>query len=451
MVVSQMKRHHNDGLRKFCDCSRRHWPKCSHPWHFNYKPRGGKAWRFSLDAEIGRRIKDKTEAETLATNIRDAINAGTFVRAADRRKADAAVPATADAVTLEAFGTKFVENKSKPSGKKTWANDKYMFAQLAAFTLADGVRLGAKPLGAVTEDDLEAFYGHLRAIGRAASTRNQYVQLLKASCRWAVKKGYLSRLPISDDSTLKRTKIAQRARRLVADVLDKDGKLKEPGEERRLLAAAGIRLQWLIIAALETGCRRGELLSLQWADVDRTRGEIRIRAVNAKDAEDRVLPISQRLAGVLEMAKTDPAGEEYGPAKYVFGEVGEQVANVKRAWETAILKAYGHNPAWKSGGALAPESRAALRTIDLHFHDLRHEAGSRWIEAGWPLHKVRDMLGHATIDQTDTYLNASRLGLQEEMRRFDGTRCHPVANESETGHPTDRNEAVGEPKQVTVN
>lgn len=43
-------RHHNDGLRKLCTCARRNWPKCSHPWHFNFKPRGGQAWRFSLDA-----------------------------------------------------------------------------------------------------------------------------------------------------------------------------------------------------------------------------------------------------------------------------------------------------------------------------------------------------------------------------------------------------------------
>lgn len=443
-------RHHNDGLRKLCGCSRRKWPKCTHPWHFNYKPRGGAAWRFSLDAEIGRRIKDKTEAETLAGTIRAAINAGTFVRAADGRKAAAAAPATPDALTLEAFGEKFVDNKSKPSGKKTWANDRYMFAQLSAFTLSDGARLGSKPLGAITEDDFEAFYGHLRTIGRAASTRNQYVQLLKTSCRWAVKKGYLARSPISDDSTLKRTKIAQRARRLVADVLDKDGKLTEPGEERRLLDAAGKRLQSVIIAALETGCRRGELLSLQWADVDRPRGELRIRAVKAKDGEDRVLPISQRLASVLEMAKTDPAGKDYKPEHYVFGEVGQQVANIKRAWETAVLKAYGHEPAWHAG-SLAPASRAVLRSIDLHFHDLRHEAGSRWLEAGWPLHKVRDMLGHATIDQTDTYLNASRLGLQEEMRRFDGTRCNPVANETDSGLPANRNGDVVEPKQITVN
>jgi hypothetical protein len=116
---------------------------------------------------------------------------------------------------------------------KSWTNDQYMFAQLAAFSLSDGSRLGDKPLAAITEDDLEAFVTDLRAKGRAASTRNQYVQLLKASCRWATKKGYLARNPITDESTLKRAKIAQRHRRLVADVLDQDGKLKEPGEERR--------------------------------------------------------------------------------------------------------------------------------------------------------------------------------------------------------------------------
>ena len=102
----------------------------------------------------------------------------------------------------------------------------------------------------------------LRSLGRAASTRNQYVQLLKASFRWATKKGYLTRNPISEDSALKRARIAQRNRRQAPDVLDKDGKLKEPGEERRLLAAAGPRLQNVIIAAIETCCRRGELLSL---------------------------------------------------------------------------------------------------------------------------------------------------------------------------------------------
>ena len=70
---------------------------------------------------------------------------------------------------------------------------------------------------------------------------------------------------------------------------------------------------------------------------------------------------------------------------YVFGdEAGLQVGNVKRAWETAVLKAHGHTPQWTKSKALAPASRAVLDSIDLHFHDLRHEAGSRLLEAGWP-------------------------------------------------------------------
>ena len=37
----------------------------------------------------------------------------------------------------------------------------------------------------------------------------------------------------------------------------------------------------------------------------------------------------------------DPASKEYPPDSYVFGELGQQVGNVKRAWETAVLKARG--------------------------------------------------------------------------------------------------------------
>lgn len=59
-----------------------------------------------------------------------------------------------------------------------------------------------------------------------------------------------------------------------------------------------------------------------------------------------------------------------------------------------------------------------LGRIDLHFHDLRHEAGSRLLEAGWPLHHVKDMLGHTNIATTGTYLNVTTAGLAESMRRF---------------------------------
>lgn len=427
-----MARHHNAGIRKICGCSRRNWPKCTHPWHFNYKPRGGQPYRFSIDAEIGRRVKDKTEAQQLAKGYRDTINAGTFIRAAERRQLAAAAPAPEAPVTVDVFAERYIKRHASVSGKKTWKNDEHMLAQLRAFVV-DGQRFGDKALAAVTEDDLEAFHTHLRTIGRAASTRNQYVQVLKASFRWATKKGYLEKNPIGEDCTLQRTKIAQRDRRLVPDVLDeKTGKVKTAGEERRLLDATTKNpgMQRLIIAALETGCRRGELLALQWLDVDLQRKEIRIRAENAKDGETRLLPVSTRLAGVLEMARLDPAGEEYDATDYVFGECGKRVKSTKRAWENAC-------------------ERAGI--TDLHFHDLRHEAGSRLLEAGWPIHHVKEMLGHANVSQTSTYLNAGKMGLHDSMRRFDGTRCNPVANEEKSEQPLVRNDDTATDAKHLVN
>ncbi len=60
--------------------------------------------------------------------------------------------------------------------------------------------------------------------------------------------------------------------------------------------------------------------------------------------------------------------------------------------------------------------------FDLHLHDLRHEGGSRLLEAGWPLHEVQQMLGHANIEQTSTYLNATLRGLHRSMKALDRSR-----------------------------
>lgn len=204
----------------------------------------------------------------------------------------------------------------------------------------------------------------LRVSGRAVSTRNQYVQLLKKSFRWAAKKGHIARNPITDESALTRGKIAQRHRRFTPDIVNEHGRLTEPGEERRLLAAAGVRLQWLITAALETACRRGELLALRWADVNLDRKELTVRAETAKDGDRRVLPVSPRLAGVLEMARTDPAGREYPHNAYVFGELGRRVSSVKRAWHTAVLKAHGQTPSGSRGiVSRLSRSRPSRRSI----------------------------------------------------------------------------------------
>jgi hypothetical protein len=54
--------------------------------------------------------------------------------------------------------------------------------------------------------------------------------------------------------------------------------------------------------------------------------------------------------------------------------------------------------------------------------DLRREAGSRWLDAGVPLHVIQRWLGHANISQTSTYLAVTDQGQHEAMARFDAQR-----------------------------
>lgn len=65
-----------------------------------------------------------------------------------------------------------------------------------------------------------------------------------------------------------------------------------------------------------------------------------------------------------------------------------------------VLKAHSHTPKYTGTANLTAASRAALDAIDLHFHDLRREAGSRWLEGGVPLHTIRDWL-RAYLDRAD--------------------------------------------------
>ena len=161
---------------------------------------------------------------------------------------------------------------------------------------------------------------------------------------------------------------------------------------------------------------RGELLGARWADGDLTRGELAIVASSNKTGEGRRLPIPPRLRSILDLLRHDPAGKERPGHHYVFGDaIGQKVASIKKAWETTVLKAHGFVPTWTAKRGLSRESRKALQAIDLHFHDLRHEAGSRLLESGWPLHHVQKMLGHADVKQTATYLNADRVGLHDSM------------------------------------
>jgi integrase len=244
-------RHRNSGLRKRCGCSRKVWPKCPHSWFLNFKPRGGPPYRLSLDRELGRRVESKSEAEAAATMIRAAILAGTF-------HASTSTPNAAASLTFGDVAVRYldayVRSRLRP---RSVEQAKYHLAALqrAEIPGANGalVRLADKPIESVTKADVEAVRALRRVRGIVGT--NRLLERLRHLFNWAIGEGHIERTPFKRGgvTVVKLEKAAEqpRHRRL------------ESGEEEALLAHAGPHLYALIVAALETGCRVGELLSLQ--------------------------------------------------------------------------------------------------------------------------------------------------------------------------------------------
>jgi integrase len=191
-------------------------------------------------------------------------------------------------------------------------------------------------------------------------------------------------------------------------------------EEKRLLDTALARMntpehQFVgpilhdrIIGALELCCRHGEMLLIQNKRVNWDTCQVGIPDATAKDKENRRIPFNPngRLAAILKRRL------ELGPEAYVFGSAnGTYQPNIQTAWETLRLLAYGIEP--KSGKEGAARNQEQLRRIDLRWHDLRHEGACRLLADGVDIRIIQLMLGHASIQQTQRYLNVT----DEELRR----------------------------------
>lgn len=190
-------------------------------------------------------------------------------------------------------------------------------------------------------------------------------------------------------------------------------------EEKRLLDGALAMDRWehrwvgalmhdRLIGALELCCRQGEMLLIQNKRVDWDTHTIGIPGHTTKDKENRRIPFDPkgRLAAILRRR------EELGPNAFVFGtENGEYVQSFKTAWESLLLIANGHDTKRPKHGARV--DREKLREIDLHWHDLRHEGACRLLADGVDIRIIQLMLGHASVQQTQRYLNVT----DEELRR----------------------------------
>jgi integrase len=153
----------------------------------------------------------------------------------------------------------------------------------------------------------------------------------------------------------------------------------EPHEEQRMLKECigpFAYFKAILICALHTGMRKGEILNLEWSHVGLKAGYI--TATKTKTGKDRNIPLTPTL--MAELSELQAAAK----SAYVFTnpETGDRYGDVKRVFETITMNA---------------------KVTGLRFHDLRHTAATRMVAAGIDLIVVQEILGHESITTTMRY------------------------------------------------
>ena len=218
---------------------------------------------------------------------------------------------------------------------------------------------------------------------RASSTVRRYLAALSHALTIAVKEwGWL------DDSPMRKVTKPKEPRGRVRFLSDE--------ERQRLLDACKVSrntyLYTIVVLALSTGARRGELLSLHRSDVNLKRGMLTFR--DTKNGEPRSVPLTGYAFDVL----TTHAKVRRLDTTLVFPNgTGTKPASIREAWEHAVKRA---------------------EITNFRFHDLRHTAASYLAMNGASLLEIAELLGHKTLAMVKRYAHLSEAHTKSVVERM---------------------------------
>jgi integrase len=153
----------------------------------------------------------------------------------------------------------------------------------------------------------------------------------------------------------------------------------------------------LVVFAVLTGMRRGELLNLTWKDVDFERRTLTIQSrdtFRTKAGKRRSVPISQVVHQLLW------ARAQRGIGQYVFTLNGRRVVEYSVSHK---FKCY---------------VRRAGLSERLHFHSLRHTFATWLVQEGVSIYEVQKLMGHSSISVTETYAHLATSELHRAVNRI---------------------------------
>lgn len=258
----------------------------------------------------------------------------------------------------------------KVSGQRSYRSRQVLFGYLRN-------HFGQRKLRSITRGSIEQYKIErlatttVRGKSRSITSVNRELQLMRRMFNIAQREGWIIKNPFVQSHSL----IS------IADEHKRERIITREEEERLLAACTGKRehIRPIIICALDTGMRKGEMLKLLRADLDFDNRLITVRAFNTKVMRERQVAMSARLARELEkIIQKLPESEDVT----VFGILDD----FKKAFNSA---------------------RRAVGLADVRFHDLRHTHATRLVAAHLPLSEVGRVLGHTQANTTFRYVNAN--------------------------------------------
>ena len=262
--------------------------------------------------------------------------------------------------SLKEFTQTYIKYARDINKKRSWKRDELCLRHLNSF-------LNDKKLSEITVENIDEYKEHRLEFVKPA-TVNRELEVLRHLFNMAEKRNkFFSKNPVSKAGLIK--------------VNNKQERILTFEEEQRLLSNCNYYMRNIIICALNTVLRKGEIISLKWNNVDINNRIITIDSINSKSKKSRKIPINSVMRKMFLELKLQRQGNEF-----VFLSSDRKPYARQDSLNRAFYKAL---------------EKANIK--GLRFHDLRHTCATRMIESGANIVAVKEILCHSSLDMTMRY------------------------------------------------
>ena len=333
------------------------------------------SWYIDYYAE-GKRVREKIGsskkmAETVLQKRLVAVAEGKHLDIKKKRKR----------ITFLDFSEKYLEYARV--NKKSYKSDEVIIGKLR-------MEFKGKNLDEISTWIIEKF--KLKKVKKVTPTTvNRYLACLKHMYNLGIDWGDIDKNPVIKVKFFKEPN--PRVRYLITEEIE------------RLLSECCDHLKPIVLCALHTGMRRGEILNLTWSNVDFRNNIIVLE--ETKSGRRREIPLSETLEAELKELK------RLSKSEFVFvNSEGNKFRDNKKGFNAAVRRA---------------------GITDFRFHDLRHTFASTLVMNGETLNTVRELLGHQSMDMTLRYSHLSKSHKSKAVKVMDQVAKRDVSHYLVTG------------------